>query len=195
MGLLDVINGMQNSRGGQRVPSSTTSSGGMSPITMALLGLIAQRALKSFGGAQPNPIPAGGKPNVGADGTVVAGMPGVGSGGSLGDLLKGRLGGLLAGGAAGGALSGGLGDLLKQFQQAGQGEVASSWIGSGQNKAIAPKDLSEALGSDQISGLMAQTGLSRDELLAGLSEQLPRVVDHLTPDGRLPTEQEMSRLI
>jgi hypothetical protein len=103
MGLLDVINAMQNSRGGQRAPSSTTSSGGMSPMTMALLGLIAQRALKSFGGAQPNPIPAGGKPNVGPDGSVVAGMPGVGSGGGLGDLLKGQLGGLLAGGAAGGA--------------------------------------------------------------------------------------------
>jgi uncharacterized protein YidB (DUF937 family) len=120
---------------------------------------------------------------------------GVGTGGGLGDLLKGQLGGLLAGGTAGGALSGGLGDLLKQFQQAGQGEVASSWVGRGQNKAIAPKDLSEALGADQINGLMAQTGLSRDELLAGLSEQLPRVVDHLTPDGRLPTEQEMSRLV
>jgi hypothetical protein len=34
------------------------------------------------------------------------------------------LGGLLAGGSAGGVLSGGLGDLLKQFQQAGHGEVA-----------------------------------------------------------------------
>jgi uncharacterized protein YidB (DUF937 family) len=195
MGLLEVINGMQNSRGGQRVPSSSTGSKGMSPMTMALLGLIVQGALKSFGGAQPNPVPTGGKPNAGPDGTVLAGMPGVGSGGGLGDLLRGQLGGLLAGGAAGGALSGGLGDLLKQFQQAGQGEVASSWVGSGQNKAIAPKDLSEALGAGQISGLMAQTGLSRDELLSGLSEQLPRVVDHLTPDGRLPTEQEMSRLI
>jgi uncharacterized protein YidB (DUF937 family) len=195
MGLLDVINAMQNSRDGQRAPNSSVSSGGMSPITMALLGLIAQRALKGFGGAQPSPIPAGGKPNVGPDGRVAANMPGVGSGGGLGDLLKGQLGGLLAGGAAGGVLSGGLADLLKQFQQTGHGEVASSWIGSGQNKAIAPKDLSEALGSDQISGLMSQTGLSSDELLAGLSEQLPRVVDHLTPEGRLPTEEEMSRLI
>jgi uncharacterized protein YidB (DUF937 family) len=195
MGLLDVINAMQNSRGGQRAPNSSVSSGGMSPITMALLGLIAQRALKGFGGAQPSPIHTGGKPNVGPDGRVVANMPSVGSGGGLGDLLKGQLGGLLAGGAAGGVLSGGLADLLKQFQQTGHGEVASSWIGSGQNKAIAPKDLSEALGSDQISGLMSQTGLSSDELLAGLSEQLPRVVDHLTPEGRLPTEEEMSRLI
>lgn len=195
MGLLDVINAMQNSRDGQRAPNSSASSGGMSPITMALLGLIAQRALKGLGGAQPNPIPAGDKPNARPDGRVVANMPGVGSGGGLGDLLKGQLGGLLAGGAAGGVLSGGLADLLKQFQQTGHGEVAGSWIGSGQNKAIAPKDLSEALGSDQISGLMSQTGLTSDELLAGLSEQLPRVVDHLTPDGRLPTEEEMSRLI
>jgi uncharacterized protein YidB (DUF937 family) len=194
MGLLDVINAMQNSTGGQREPATSTSSGGMSPMTMAVLGLIAHKALKSFGGTQPNPVPADGKSSVGPDGTGVSG-PGVGSGGGLGDLLKGRLGGLLAGGAAGGALSGGLGDLLKQFQQAGRGEVASSCIGSGQNKAITPKDLTEALGSDQINGLMAQTGLPRDELLAGLSEQLPRVIDHLTPDGRLPTEQEMSRLV
>jgi uncharacterized protein YidB (DUF937 family) len=41
---------------------------------------------------------------------------------------------------------------------------------------------------------MQQTGMDRDELLATLSEHLPRVIDHLTPDGSLPTEQEASRL-
>ena len=40
---------------------------------------------------------------------------------------------------------------------------------------------------------MQQTGMERDELLATLSEHLPRVIDHLTPEGRLPTEQEASR--
>ena len=34
--------------------------------------------------------------------------------------------------------------------------------------------------------------LSRDELLSGLSQYLPKVIDHLTPDGRLPTENELS---
>ena len=34
--------------------------------------------------------------------------------------------------------------------------------------------------------------MERDELLATLSEHLPSV-DHLTPEGRLPTEQEASR--
>jgi len=39
---------------------------------------------------------------------------------------------------------------------------------------------------------MSQSGLSRQELLDGLSQYLPGVVDHLTPDGRLPTERELA---
>ena len=113
-------------------------------------------------------------------------------GGGLGDLLKGGLGGLLGGGAAGSVISGGLGDLLKQFQQQGQGDVADSWVGKGENKSIAPGDLGQALGADQINALTSQTGLSRDELLQGLSQYLPGVIDHLTPEGRLPTDSELS---
>jgi len=115
-----------------------------------------------------------------------------GAGGGLGDMLKGGLGGLLAGGAAGTVLSGGLADLLKQLQQSGHGEAANSWVGKGENKPIAPGDLASALGADQIEGLSAQSGLSREELLSGLSQYLPQVVDHLTPEGRLPSENEIS---
>ena len=64
-------------------------------------------------------------------------------------------------------ISGGLGDLLKQFQQNGHGETANSWVSPGPNKQIAPGDLANALGADQINGLMSQSGLSRDELLIG----------------------------
>jgi uncharacterized protein YidB (DUF937 family) len=39
---------------------------------------------------------------------------------------------------------------------------------------------------------MSQTGLSRDELLTGLSQHLPGVIDHLTPEGRVPNESELS---
>src|SRR6266513_614231 len=91
------------------------------------------------------------------------------AGGGLGDLLKGGLGGLLAGGAAGSVISGGLGDLLKQFQQNGLGDAANSWVSNEPNKQISPDDLGRALGSDQLNALSAQSGLSREELLAGLS--------------------------
>lgn len=191
MGLLDILNGMQN---GPRGPSNPNAQdkGGMSPITMAILALLAYKAAKHIGGGrQPQTAPAPApSPN-----TVNAGLPGGGMGGGLGDLLKGGLGGLLAGGAAGGLISGGLGELLKQFQQHGQGEVADSWVGKGENKSIAPGDLGQALGIDQINALTSQTGLSQDELLAGLSQQLPGVIDQLTPDGRLPTESELSKWI
>ena len=101
----------------------------------------------------------------------------------------------MAGGAAGTILSSGLGDLVKQFQANNQGEAANSWVSSGPNKNISPDDLAKALGAYQISMLMLQSGLSRDELLQGLSKHLPEVVNQLTPEGRLPTADEASRWI
>ena len=187
MGLLDILNGLQNGPRGQSEPSTTTAGGGMSNMTMALIALLGYKALKSFTGTTPAP----GR-NLGAN---PADTPGGGIMGGLGDLLKGPLGGVLAGAAAGSAVNGGLSDLLKQFQSAGHGDVAASWVGNGPNRAISQGDLTKVLDSDQINTLMSQSGLSRDELLAGLSDQLPRLVDHLTPNGRLPTDEEMSRLV
>src|ERR1700731_4487126 len=183
MGLLDVLNGMQQ---GPRGPSdaSPRSSGGMSPMTMAILGLLAYKAVKHLPGSQPGAAPAPSPANTGT--------PGSGMAGGLGDVLKGGLGGLLAGGAAGSVISGGLGDLLKQFQQNGHGDTVNSWVSQGPNKQISPDDLGRALGTDQINALSSQSGMSREELLAGLSQQLPDVINHLTPDGRVPTENEVA---
>jgi uncharacterized protein YidB (DUF937 family) len=110
----------------------------------------------------------------------------------LGGLL-GRLGGSLGGAGAGGLLSGGLGELLERFQQNGQGDTAESWVGTGPNKQIAPSQLEQAIGPDVLDTLTKQTGLSRDELLARLSRELPDAVDKYTPQGRLPQEAELSR--
>jgi uncharacterized protein YidB (DUF937 family) len=192
MGLIDVLNGMQNGPRGQRTPPPAEKSGGMSPIAMAILGLLAFKAVKSFTGGQPSTQPASpGTPPGG--GTTNAGLSG--NGGGLSDLLKGGLGGLLAGGAAGSVLSGGLNDLLKQFQQSGHSDTASSWVGTGPNKAISPNDLASALGADKINALLTQSGMSRDDLLHGLSQYLPQAVDQLTPEGRLPTEKEVAGLL
>jgi len=193
MGLLDVLNGMQNGPRGPSKPS-TDSGGGMSPMTMAILALLAWKAVKHFGGSQPGAAPSPAPAPTPSPKTINAGMPG-GAGGSLSDVLKGGLGGLLAGGAAGSVLSGGLGDLMKQLQQGGQGDAANSWVGKGQNKPVSPGDLASALGADQIDAIASQSGLSRNDLLQGLSQYLPDVIDHLTPDGRLPDASELSRRI
>jgi len=111
----------------------------------------------------------------------------------LGGLL-GKLGGSLGGTSAGGVLSGGLGELLEQFKQNGQGETADSWVKTGPNKPVTPSQLEQAVGSEVLETLSQQTGLSREELLARLSRDLPDAVDKYTPQGRIPTEAEFSRI-
>ena len=159
---------------------------GMSPLTLAVLGLLGYQALKGknlgdmFRGNTAPDQPGNSQP---------------GGGGGLGGLLGGGLGSILGGGAAGGILSGGLADLLKQFQTTGHGDAADSWVSSGPNKSISPQELEESLGPDRVRWLMEQTGMSKDELLAGLSQELPDAVDKLTPQGRIPTDQEANRFV
>jgi uncharacterized protein YidB (DUF937 family) len=176
MGLLDSV------LGGSRV-----SGGGMSPITMALMGLLAYRTFQGKGRLADM---LGHKPAT-TDANASGGGAAAPNPGGLGGLL----GGLFGGGTAGGVLSGGLGDLLKQFQQGGQGEKAQSWIESGPNKPVSPSELERALGPERVDWLIRETGMSREDLLAGLSRELPEVVDKLTPQGRLPTDQEAARLL
>ena len=109
-----------------------------------------------------------------------------GGGGGLGGL-----GGLLAGGAGGGVLA----DILSQFDQAGKGDAAKSWVARGDNIPVTPKDIESTFGSGIIDELATQFGLPRDELLKGLSQAMPEAVDALTPDGRLPTAEEITRRI
>jgi len=91
-----------------------------------------------------------------------------------------------------GGLLGGLGGLLDRLQKGGLGNVANSWVGSGQNQPMSHNQLGPALGSDIINALAERSGLSEEELTKQLSQVLPGVVDKLTPAGRLPTLAELS---
>jgi len=93
-----------------------------------------------------------------------------------------------------GGLLGGLGGLLDKLQKGGLGNVANSWVGSGQNQPVSPGQLGPALGSDILKALAQRSGLSEDELTKQLSQVLPGVVDKLTPAGRLPTLAELSHI-
>ena len=117
------------------------------------------------------------------------GTAGQGGAGGLLEHLKGSLGST----SAGGVLSGGLGELMDRFKQSGQGETADSWVKTGPNKPVTPSQLEQAIGPEVLDTLSKQTGLSRSELLARLSRELPDAVDKYTPQGRLPTEADLSR--
>ena len=134
------------------------------------------------------------------------GAPGAGQGGGLGGMLGGggakaalvtAVIGMLVNssrgqGGAGASVSGagggmgGLGDLIGRFTQGGLGDVIGSWIGRGQNAPISGNQVSDVLGSDAISKIAAQLGLTQTEAADQVSQVLPQVVDELTPQGQIP---------
>ena len=89
------------------------------------------------------------------------------------------------------ASSGGLDVLINQFKQNGLGEVINSWIGTGQNQAVSPNQLRQALGQKTINDLSRQSGAPQDDLLSQLSRYLPAVIDRLTPNGQLPDQTDL----
>ena len=180
-------------------------SGNRAPIAMALLALLASKHLNNgaggYGSALRDMFSGGASGNQNAGGTSggildkLGGMLG-GSGASASQAGgAGGLGGLLGGGLTGGALAGGLGDLMSRFGQSGHGDIADSWVGHGPNAPVSPEQLGQVLEPSEVDELSRQTGLDRGSLLSQLSTVLPHVVDGLTPQGRLPNEDEHSQWV
>ena len=84
--------------------------------------------------------------------------------------------------------NGGIQGLLAKFQQAGMGQQAQSWIGTGQNMPISADALSQIFGQGQLGQIAQQLGMSHEQVASGLAQSLPQVVDHMTPGGEIPAE-------
>ena len=81
---------------------------------------------------------------------------------------------------------GGLGGLMDKFQQAGLGHLMSSWVGSGQNLPVSADQLNQVLGSDAVAGIASKLGIDPQQAAGQLSQLLPGLIDHLTPQGQAP---------
>ena len=81
---------------------------------------------------------------------------------------------------------GGLGGLMEKFQQAGLGDAAKSWVGSGENHAVTGDQVTSALGSDTIADLASKMGMSHGDAAGSLATMLPGLIDKLTPHGAAP---------
>jgi len=79
----------------------------------------------------------------------------------------------------------GMNGLVQAFQQNGLGNVVNSWIGTGQNLPVSAAQIQQALGP-RVQQLAQQHGMSPDAVSQALSQVLPGLVDHLTPNGQLP---------
>ena len=129
---------------------------------------------------------------------VLGGVLG-GAGGGSSSPLQNVLTGMLAGGGQQGGMGGGLGgqggglgDLVASFQRAGLGHIADSWVGTGPNHPVSPDQLRNVLGQDRVQDMANQAGMDQSSLLSQLAQHLPKAVDGMTPNGRLPDEGTVS---
>ena len=108
-------------------------------------------------------------------------------GGVLGSLLGGgQMGGQGQGqGMAGGMMGGGIGGLMSQFEQAGLGHIAQSWVGNGANQPVSPDQLQSVFGQGQVQNMASQAGMQPQDFLSQLAQHLPNAVDQMTPNGQM----------
>jgi len=92
-----------------------------------------------------------------------------------------------------GSVLGGLGDLIGKLTAGGAGPQVNSWVGPGANQPIQPGQLGSALGQNTLNELSQRTGMSQQELLNQLATVLPQLINHLTPNGRVPTLADLDK--
>jgi uncharacterized protein YidB (DUF937 family) len=181
----------------------------MSKTTMALLALLGYKAYKSLTSQPQAPAPQypredrdyqrddrderadehyGRDQRYDRDGPEDRSAP---RGGGFGDILRDIF---RRGSVPGPVLRRGVDNTVRDLEHSGHGDIAHSWVGRGENLPITPRQLEAALGEHAIRDMMEQTGMERNELLETLSRYLPRVIDHLTPEGRLPSDEEAARM-
>jgi uncharacterized protein YidB (DUF937 family) len=95
--------------------------------------------------------------------------------------------------APAGSVLGGLGDLIGKLTAGGAGPQVNSWVGQGANQPIQPGTLGSALGQNTLNELSQRTGMSQQEMLNQLATVLPQLINHLTPNGRMPTLADLDK--
>lgn len=86
---------------------------------------------------------------------------------------------------------GGLAGFLENFNRAGLGDTAASWVGSGSNTPVSNEQLKSAVGETTLADIAGQTGTDRETATSATAYLTPRVIDALTPNGVIPPENDL----
>ncbi|MDB5884280.1 MAG: hypothetical protein JWR74_451 [Polaromonas sp.] len=165
--------------GGARSGQSSPMGGGLGDLLGGMLG----------GGNRQPDSGLGGLGGLGGAGGM-GGLGGIGGGSGMGM------------GSKGGALmvmllplamqwvqrNGGIGAVLQRFQNKGYSQQAASWVSTGENEALEPQAMSEVMGTEELSRLSQQLGVSKEEVSSGMAQIMPQMVNHLTPEGGVPDD-------
>jgi len=183
-----------NARAGQQSPMGG-GGGGLGDLLGGLMGGGASQAGGASGGL----------------GDLLGGLMGGGAGqggnrpadlGGLGGLGMGQRQGGSGMGNKGGALmllllplamqwvqrNGGIGGVLERFQNKGYSQQAASWVSTGENEELQPQAVNELMGTEELSRMSQQLGVSQEEVSSGMAQILPEMMNQLTPQGGVPDD-------
>lgn len=178
-----------------------------------LLGSLTKQSGRSGGGGLDDLL--GGLLGGASGGSTSSGAAQGGLGG-----LEDILGGLLGGGSAGGASpststgvntgaivaalgpllakllkGGGLSKMINGARASGLSAQADSWVGAGGNEPVGGQEIRGVVGDDAVRELAQQAGVSEEEAADVLARVMPEVVNGLTPDGQLPSDDDLDQLV
>ena len=77
------------------------------------------------------------------------------------------------------------GTLLGKMKESGLDDIASSWLGDGNNVSVSGDVIRNLLGPDKIAAFASMLGLSEKSAETAIADALPEMVDKASPDGSL----------
>lgn len=80
---------------------------------------------------------------------------------------------------------GGVGGLVEKLKGSGLASAVASWVSTGENERVSGEQVESAVGSDTIGQIAAKLGVTNEHARSLLSQYLPAVIDHLTPNGKV----------
>ena len=84
-----------------------------------------------------------------------------------------------------------LSKMLDNFKSAGMEDKVDSWVGTGPNQAVTAQEVKQAADPANLQAIADKAGISVDEAAEEISKTLPDVVDKLTPDGVVPSDEQV----
>lgn len=108
------------------------------------------------------------------------------------DIVGGALSGALGGGQGSGSLfeivnhMGGLDAVMDRLREGGLEEQIGTWISQGANQHVTPDRIRAILGDGMIARAAQGMGLTPERISEIIAEQLPQIIDQMTPDGNAP---------
>lgn len=84
---------------------------------------------------------------------------------------------------------GGIQVLLEKLQSGGLGDILSTWLSNQQgNQPVSGEQLESALGTNAVSDLGQKLGVDTSTASSLLAEQLPKIIDALSPQGEVSAQ-------